>query len=209
MRNIVLPLSIAFMSLLGASCTGSSDEKAQAKTQVKETKVVKPLAFDSTKLYVGWTAFKTTDSVEVSGVFNDYQLKGINEGDSPEAIFSGSSISIKTSSVDTKNAVKNSNIFNYFFSKFQYPEKIDVVVKSLKPEKGILSITMNNITNDVEVTPSFKDRSYVLEGLIDLRSFKVVSAADSLNYHCSANHAGADGIVKLSRSVYILVKADL
>ena len=40
-------------------------------------------------------------------------------------------------------------------------------------------------------------------------SFKVVSAADSLNYHCSANHAGADGVVKLSRSVYILVKADL
>ena len=209
MKNIIIPLSIAFISFLGVSCSGDSEEKTKIKTSSNEKKIATPLSFDSSKLYVGWTAFKTTDSVEVSGVFNDYQLNGINDGESPEAIFSGSSISIKTNSVDTKNTVKNSNILNYFFGKFQYPEKIDVMVKSLKPEKGVLSITMNNITNDVEVIPSFKDRSYVLEGLIDLRSFKVVSAADSLNYHCSANHAGADGIVKLSRSVYILVKADL
>ena len=208
MRKILLPFSIAILTLIGVSCGGKSEEKAYQSSK-EEKKVVEPLAFDSSKLYVGWTAFKTTDSVGVSGVFNDYVLSGIKVGESPEEIFSNASISINTNSVDTKNSIKNSNILNYFFGKFQYPEKIDVVVKSLSSDAGVLSITMNNKTNDVKVTPSFKDRSYSLEGLIDLRSFEVVSAADSLNYHCSANHAGADGIVKLSRSVYILVKADL
>lgn len=212
MKKILLPLSIALMSAFAVSCGGNAEKKQVENTSNKGTELTQlkdELKFDSTKLYVGWTAFKTTDSVGVSGQFTDYTLAGIAEGETPEEIFEGSSISINTGSASTGNTVKDNNIINYFFGKFEYPDKIDVSVKSLSETEGVLEVTMNQITQEVSVTPSFADRAYSLQGTLNLEAFKVVPAADSLNYKCAKNHAGADGIVKLARTIHILVKAEL
>ncbi len=190
------------ITLLATSC--KKEEKAE--TPVEETTEVTPevvslkIVSDSTK--VNWTAYKTTDKVAVGGSFTQIELKDTKEGDTPEAVLEGASFSIPVSSVFTNNPERDEKLKQFFFGALKDTELIGGVI-NFKDGKTVLTLTLNGVTQSVDVTSTFENKKFTVNGVINLEDFGAKAAVESINKACFDLHKGADGVSKTWSEVAI------
>ena len=152
------------------------------------------------KVTVAWKAYKTPLKKGVSGVFNSVKYLGVSkEGKNFREILVGSSVSIDTSSVNSKNEGRDAKLIKFFFKKManQVIEAKIIDIKADKKLKGkprtgliTLNITMNGITKVVPMKYNFSKGVFSANGVIDILDFSALNALSSINKACYELHDG-------------------
>ena len=149
---------------------------------------------------VGWKAYKTPAKLGVSGLFNKVTYTAAaKEGKNFKEILVGSSVTIQTPSVNSKNEGRDKKLVEQFFKVFSsdtITAKItDIKAKSKetgKPKTGtiMIDISMNGVTKNTPMTYTYNKGTMKAEGYIDLLDFQASKALSSINKACFDLHKG-------------------
>jgi len=149
---------------------------------------------------VGWSAYKTPAKLAVSGTFDEVAYravapKGVNFHD----IFVGSTLSIDTKSVNSKNSGRDVTLVESFFKQMN-STTIKAKITAIKPNKRVkgkpktgtwfVDITMNGVSKNVPMTYIYDDGSLVANGFIDILDFSGSKALSAINTACFEHHKG-------------------
>lgn len=184
----------------------TSDNNAKKSTVANDSKY----SYDPNGTVVSFTAFKTTDKVGVGGKFLKFDVTPkVTEVSNAVDILPGLTFSIPVNSVETNDKGRNGKIVQYFFGSLANNETIKGEIKSVANGKAKVSITMNDITKDVELVAKADKNIVVLKGSIDVANWNGLDAINALNKVCYDLHKGADGKSKLWSDVELFIKAKL
>lgn len=186
------------VSFFAVSC--KKEEKVETPIEEAVVETGLKIVSDSTK--VNWVAYKTTDKVAVKGSFTQIELKNTHEGTTPEAILEGASFSIPVSSLFTNDSERDSKLRQFFFGALNDTEIIGGVINFVEG-KTILMISLNGVVKPIEVTSTFENNRFSLNGNLNLEDFGAQQAIESINNVCADLHKGADGVSKTWSEVAI------
>ncbi len=151
-------------------------------------------------IIVGWTAYKTPSKKGVSGIFDTTTYTPANkEGKNFKEILVGSTLSIKTDSINSKNEGRDKKLVEQFFKLFSTDNinaKItDIQAKSKetgKPKTGtiMIDINMNGITKNIPMDYTYQKGTMHAKGYIDILDFQGSKALASINKACFDLHQG-------------------
>lgn len=199
-------IAVASFSILLSAC-GSNEEKKKeekAKDTPKESVQDCYYEYDATTTHMEWEAFKYIDPAGVKGTFNNVIVSGTERSNSIQGVFKSASFEIPVASVNSNNPDRDGKIQEHFFGTLSNTEKITGSLKSWEGNKGILSVTMNESTQDVPVTIEIKEDSVKLSGEVDMKNFNGMEAINALNTICKDLHTGpGDSESKLWSNVKI------
>ncbi|PHS57797.1 MAG: hypothetical protein COB17_04900 [Sulfurimonas sp.] len=152
------------------------------------------------KIDVSWKAYKTASKIGVSGVFNKVTYTPVaKNGKNFREILVGSSVSIDTSSVNSKNKSRDFKLVSFFFQKMS-TKNINAKIIDIKADKKIknqprtgvvtLDVTMNGITKSLPMKYTYSNAIFEAKGVIDILDFSASTALKSINKACYALHKG-------------------
>ena len=171
----------------------SSDSK-NAATDSANLKIIN----DSTIL--GWTAYKTTDKIAVKGIFQEYKIENIGDGENVKDILDGTSVIISPSSVFSKDTSRDIKLKYFFFDKMLGDIKATL---NFDQDSAFLTVSMNGIDKKFPVLYTVADTVFTLESNIQLADFDALNALSSLHEVCKDKHTGPDGVSKTWEDVGI------
>jgi len=160
----------------------------------------------------GWTAYKTTDKVGVSGSFTDYTLSPGSPGSSISDALSGAKMSIVPSSVDSGVEIRNQTIATKYFAAFAPDTPFEIRVQSVSGDNhsGTVELVVDiNGTQKALAFPYTVNEAGELsaKATMEMMDFGLKAAFDGIHKACEALHVGADGISKTWTDVELSVTA--
>jgi len=194
MKKITL-LALATLFLVSCKKEAITDETLMTKEAIGLQIIP-----DSTK--VNWTAYKTTDKVAVGGSFTEINIKNTQSGNTPEIILEGASFSIPVSSLFTDNPERDGKLKQFFFGVLNNTELIGGVF-TFREGKCFMTLTLNNVTKQLEVSNSFIANKFTIKHTLNLADFGAQKAIESINKTCFDLHKGPDGVSKTWSEVEI------
>lgn len=147
---------------------------------------------------VTWTAYKTPEKIGVGGTFKEVSYRAASlKGKELSGIFVGSTITIDTKSVDTKNNGRDITLVNFFFDQMQ-SRTIKATLTALQPNKAdngqtgtcSVEITMNGVTKTVVMNYVHDADVFRADGAIDILDFSASKALASISKACYVKHKG-------------------
>lgn len=182
-------------SLLFSSC--SSEDKKEKKEDKKEVKVEEgtdcTYSIDASAVTVNFVAYKFENKTGVKGQFQEITINGGKASANPLEVIEGATFSIPVLSVFTSDPARDQKIRESFFGTLVNTAEITGSVKSIEGDKVVLSVTLNEITFDIDAVQSFNDTSLTLEAEMDVSNWNGQAAIAALHKVCEANHANPDG----------------
>jgi len=146
---------------------------------------------------IKWTAYKCTNKIGVSGLFEDFKISGPKYQTSIREMLSNVKIDIKTESLNTRSTFRDENILKYFFTTLDNHEWIrgSVVKVSGNDMKGKLFVMMdfNNVSNEIVFDFKINTGMLVMEADFDLIDWNAAHSLDNFDDCCSTLHTGEDG----------------
>lgn len=203
-KIIVIVLALATT----VSCKNEDKGKTDVIPKEGKTKEVQIYKIDTSGVYVHWTAFKFTERVGVSGIFEDYTLTVSKNAKSVEELMKNGEISINTQSVNSNSEIRDKKLRDIFFNTF-HTNTIKGKITSAYNEQGTLSLTMNNISENVNYSYVAKNDTLTINSSLDLSKWNGVEAVKALNKECYDLHKGTDGVSKLWPDVLVKIKIPL
>lgn len=189
MKNIHSTLVIMCLLLIATAC------KKEPKQSESQEKSEHSLSIDKSSVEVKWTAYKTTDKVAVSGVFNEVNISNESGTDADELV-DGLAFSIPVSSIFSNSPDRDSKLQEFFFGVMENTIVLSGDL-SLDNENSVnASITMNGVTKALPLAYSKEGNSVHLSGVMELAEWNALSAVESINKACFDLHKGADGVSK-------------
>lgn len=188
------------IALLATSC--KKEEKTETPVGEVKTEEVSGLKIISDSTKVGWTAYKTTEKVAVSGSFKEIELKNTQTGETPETVLEGASFSIPVSSLFTNNEDRDNKLKTIFFAALKNTEMIGGAF-NFRNGKCFLTLTLNDVTKQIEVPYTYENKKFALNSTINLDDFGGQEAIKAINKTCFELHKGADGVSKTWNDVAI------
>ena len=195
MKKIVV---LALTALFLVSC--KNEEKIDSVVEESKDEIGLRVVSDSTK--VSWTAFKTTEKVDVGGKFTSLEIKNTLSGTTPEAVLEGASFSIPVSSIFTDNPDRDGKIKHFFFGVLKNTEMIGGTF-NFRDGKCFMTLTLNDVTKQLEVTYSISEKKFMVKHTLNLEDFGALDAVASINKACYDLHKGPDGVSKTWSEVEI------
>jgi len=199
-----LLLSIAAITLI-VSCGGEQKPPAQLgkitqsdTTAQKQAKEVCKKGYDKKATKIGFGGFKTTDKVEVKGYFKKFSVDSTTVADTPEEIFSNSTISIPTDYLETNDIGRNRRLREEYFGKMISTQNITGKIINFNKDSNQVKIelTINAVSNEVDFDYAVFEDTLSINGTIDVLDFGAGAALKAINKACEVLHKGADGISK-------------
>ena len=139
-------------------------------------------------LGVKWTGFKTEKRAPVSGSFNSIKLD-IKASDDLSTFLKSSMVTIETASFESKNPGRNLNITSTLFSLASSKIIKGTIseVDTMK-QKLVLDVTMNEVTNRVQMFYKIVDGVIIANGSIDILDFDMRNSYVAFAIKCAAFH---------------------
>jgi hypothetical protein len=148
----------------------------------------------SAKSNIQFTAFKTTAKLGVKGWFNSINILSEGKGSSIREAIDQSSFSIPVSSLFTKDAGRDMKIKTFFFGTMEDTLFLSGKVSIESHNSGVLTIKMNNITNQIPFSYTVHEQTFQLKAKMNIDQWFVQSSLSSLNKVCKELHKGPDGV---------------
>lgn len=150
------------------------------------------VSLDTAKTQAYWTGYKFAKKTPVKGTFKDIKFK-FSKGNSIHEELLGATAMIDLSKVSTGNPASEENLTLGFFNKFSSKDirvKIEQVIEGENQGAILARITMNKKSQLIPMQYEIKDNQLVAKGVIDVLSFKLDAALDSLSKVCKDLHEG-------------------
>lgn len=155
-----------------------------------------------------WTAYKFTEKLGVSGVFDDFTLDEKSDPGTIEELLEGTKMTIAIASINSNNEIRDPKLRANFFKVFN-TDFITARIINAESGQGAIELTMNEISNELDYNYLIKSDTLFLNTNLDLLLWNGKEAMDSLNLVCYDLHKGADGISKLWPDVDVSFKLPL
>ena len=195
------------------SCTDSKREKVVPLIDENNVETIKEgsYSFDSNKAKIIWKGFKTTDRIQVTGQFEQFESsRDMKQFDSLEGLIDGLDFSISTSSSESGDPVRDLNLKDYFFklltSNFRLSGSLGY------PNNNLIPVTFNTLlgSKTVELSYFFENSIVEIKGVIDIGiDLGGVMAYESIHQQCEQLHTGGDGVSKTWSEVEVLVRVPI
>jgi len=208
----LIRLSILFLFFL-ISCADSKREKVVPLIDGNNVETIKEgsYSFDSNKAKIIWKGFKTTDRIQVTGQFEQFESsRDMKQFDSLEGLIDGLDFSISTSSSASGDPVRDLNLKDYFFklltSNFRLSGSLGY------PNNNLIPVTFNTLlgSKTVELSYFFENSVVEIKGIIDIGiDLGGVMAYESIHQQCEQLHTGGDGVSKTWSEVEVLVRVPI
>jgi len=208
----LIRLSILFLFFL-ISCADSKREKVVPLIDGNNVETIKEgsYSFDSNKAKIIWKGFKTTDRIQVTGQFEQFESsRDMKQFDSLEGLIDGLDFSISTSSSASGDPVRDLNLKDYFFklltSNFRLTGSLGY------PNNNLIPVTFNTLlgSKTVELSYFFENSVVEIKGIIDIGiDLGGVMAYESIHQQCEQLHTGGDGVSKTWSEVEVLVRVPI
>lgn len=141
-------------------------------------------------LDVKWTGFKTERKVGVSGTFQDIKLM-IQKSEDFKLFLKSAYVKIDTLKIDSKMPFRDKNITSTLFS-LDSAKNIDAKIIDVKGDdkKGtlVLSLTMNQVTKNVEMNYTVEDSKVKAEGRIEILDYALSNSFNEFAQKCKVFH---------------------
>ena len=209
---ILLRFSIVFLFFL-ISCTDSKREKVVPLIDENNVEKINEgsYSFDSNKAKIIWKGFKTTDRIQVTGQFEQFDSsRDMKQFDSLEGLIDGLDFSISTSSSASGDPVRDLNLKDYFFklltSNFRLTGSLGY------PNNNLIPVTFNTLlgSKTVELSYFFENSIVEIKGVIDIGiDLGGIMAYESIHQQCEQLHTGGDGVSKTWSEVEVLVRVPI
>ncbi|WP_457750171.1 YceI family protein [Sulfurimonas sp.] len=144
-------------------------------------------SYEAKKLNVTWEAYKTPLKIGVGGTFDKVAITTADKT-SKKSFLATTTLTIDTSSIDSKNSGRDAKLVKYFFD-VQNVNKITAKVLSVTDKIIKVAISMNGITKTV---PMRLDNADTLKahGYIDLADFHMLPSLAGITKACFDKHQG-------------------
>ena len=142
---------------------------------------------------VTWTAYKTTDKIPVSGIFKEVIIENEQAGSSIYEALDGLKFSLPINSIFSQSNLRDGKIKKYFFGKMINTSTISGVIKLVDNTNGLVTITMNGISEELPINFKISDNLIAIDAIMDLNNWKAQLALSALNDACEDLHSGPDG----------------
>jgi len=144
--------------------------------------------YEATDVDVEFKAFKTPLKIGVKGGFDKIALHS-KEADSLNGLLLGTSITIDTASVDSKNPGRDKKLVHSFFE-VQGVKNIEAKIVKVDAKVLTVAITMNGKTLDIPMKYENEHNEIEAEGVIDLADFGMLPSLKAINTACYEKHQG-------------------
>jgi len=139
---------------------------------------------------VSFKAYKTPAKIGVGGIFDSVvYTPAVKVAKDASALLVGSSVSIDTASVNSKDKGRDAKLVASFFQVMS-TQKITAKILEAKAGQFIVEVTMNGVTKNVPMSFVVEDKKVVASGTIDLFDFSANKELASINQACFEKHAG-------------------
>jgi len=171
---------------------------------------------DTSSAKVTWTAFKTTQKVQVAGSFTSVDYSGsVSQQKSLNALLKGihAKIAVKdATSSTTGNPARDQTLFDHFFSKLAPNAVIEGKVKKITGDDHEGTLDLGLVINRKSHVVSAHyilspDGQLEAKASFDLLDFALSGPLDELHHACEALHKGADGVSKTWSNIDIKFNA--
>ena len=139
------------------------------------------------QIHVAWEAYKTPLKIGVGGTFDKITINAADKS-SAKSLLQTSSLTIDTTSIDSKNSGRDAKLVKYFFA-IQGVKNITAKVVSLSDKLINVAISMNGVTKTVPMQLTATDKIEA-QGYIDLADFNMLPSLTGINKACFAKHQG-------------------
>jgi hypothetical protein len=188
--------SIFLLSVVYLSGCKSEPKTVSTKEIVNEIpKSSAKFSLKEAKNDIGWTAYKTTEKIPVTGQFKKVNITANGDGNTIKEAIHNTSFSIPVSSIFTKDSSRDYKIRKFFFS-FMDTSLLSGTLEISTASTGIATIKMNGITDKVPFEYTINDNVFSMKSTLDINKWNAKAAIASLNKVCEELHKGADGISK-------------
>lgn len=165
------------------------------------------------KTEIKWTAYKYTEKFGVSGVFEEFTIKGLDYNTTIKDMVSDVSINIQTESLNTQSVYRDANIRDYYFKRLNNYATItgDVIkVKGSETEgQVVILMDFNSVKREVEFDFRVNGKKLYFESDLDLSQWDASSSLDHLRECCGEYHTGTDGVHLVWPDVRVEITVDL
>ena len=197
-------LSFLFIAALTfVSCKESKKEEIEKTTEEKGYLV------DTDNTSINWIAYKTTNKTPVKGTFTDFTIENQPKTTNALEALNQLKFKIPISSLATNDTIRDGKLIKHFFGNMVNTNEIKGILHLGNNNSGTAKITMNGITQQLQVTYQVNDNLVDIEAVMDLENWKAQAALDALNVVCFDLHKGVDGISKTWSEVKIEISAVL
>ncbi len=145
---------------------------------------------------LGWTAYKATEKIPVNGIFKKIIFNKDYKGNSMKEAIDNTEFTVPVESIFSSLAIRDNRIKDFFFGIMNDTDFISGKLMIHNDSIGYVDLTMNELTNRVAFKYTIDEKTFNLNGKIDLLDWDSQEALDSLNVVCKYLHMGADGITK-------------
>jgi YceI-like domain len=160
-----------------------------------------------------WTAFKTSARLPVGGAFTNFDVSPGKAHGSVTSLLNGLKFKINVSSSNSGDEGRDQKIAKFFYGKMVGTTSISGTITEVKGDDvagmATISITMNEVTHEINAPYALSDKTLRLNAMIQLGDWKAKRAIKSLNKVCKDLHTGEDGVSKLWPEVEVAVESIL
>lgn len=159
---------------------------------VTNTVLAKDCVFEIEKedIHLDWEAYKTPEKVGVKGGIKELGLKEKYKGKDLKSVLEGMEFKIDTTSVRSRNAVRDARIVKFFFGKMVGGFYITGKVKTYTDKKITVTLSMNGLSKEIELTTEHKKGKLIAVGVVDVLNFGMEKSVSELNKACYELHSG-------------------
>ena len=144
--------------------------------------------YEATGVDVEFKAFKTPLKIGVKGGFDKIALHSKEAGKLKDMLL-GTSVTIDTASVDSKNPGRDKKLVHNFFE-VQGVKNIQAKIVKVDTKVLTVAVTMNGKTLNVPMKYENEHNEIEAEGVIDLADFGMLPSLQAINKACYAKHQG-------------------
>lgn len=137
--------------------------------------------FNTDKINITWTSYKTLAKIGVGGDFSKVDLKVSNTDSlSVKKMLMDAKITTSLENLDAKLDLKNSNIAKFFTAHLD-DKAVRAKIVAVHDKKMDVSIELNKVTLVIPMSYTVEDNKVKAKGVIDALDYKLVPALGILN----------------------------
>lgn len=187
----------------------SCNYKTQKKEPLLKKEKVSVFNYNPSSTVFSWTAYKFLEKVGVTGEIDSVVISNTKPSSSPVDVFKNASFVIYPKTTNSKNAIRDKKIINYFFGNTKNPNKITGFIKTLNKDSSIVSLVFNGIEKDVFANIYSRGTNVFLDCDINVVDWDAIFALNEINNACELEHKGDGAKSMLWPNVKIRVSSIL
>ncbi len=212
-KNLLLTLVLGTF-LLSSCSTKTEETEAIESTEIEVIEdVAVTYSYDHSSTGIYWTAYKHSAKVAVQGIMDSIEVTGAEDSQSILDLLTNTSFTVYSSSIDSKDLIRDEKIRKFFFGNMVNGEVISGEIISVLGDEtdgdGTINLKMNDLEKEISFVYEIEGETVKIRCTIDFSNWNCTKSLDELHEACDEKHTGEDGKSIFWPTVDVLIETTL